>query len=79
VVAKWLGFKNPAFTWRSAIRGCVDFKRSHGFGTKFEQFFGRGFRSGFVPLDDTTVYWFLTWTPSSSSQGELLFPTQCLL
>jgi hypothetical protein len=78
VVAKWLGFKKPAFTGRCAIRGCVDLKRNHGFGTKFKQFFGRGFRSGFIPCDETTVYWFLTWTLSSSSQGEPLFPTQCL-
>ncbi|GLT71440.1 hypothetical protein SLA2020_434560 [Shorea laevis] len=28
------------------------------------QFHGRGFRSGFVPCDDQTVYWFFIWTPS---------------
>jgi hypothetical protein len=72
VVAKWLGFKNPAFTGRCAIRGCVDFKRSHGFGTKFMQFFGKGDRSGFLPCNDTTVYWFFTWTPSSFSQGAII-------
>ncbi|XP_062176627.1 monooxygenase 2-like isoform X2 [Alnus glutinosa] len=64
VVAKWLGFKNPTFTGRCAIRGCVDFKRSHGFAPKFMQYFGKGFRYGFIPCDDQTVYWFFTWTPS---------------
>ncbi|KAF5449005.1 hypothetical protein F2P56_029494, partial [Juglans regia] len=65
VVAKWLHFKKPAFAGRSAIRGIVDFKRSHGFENKFMQFFGKGFRSGFLPCDDNIVYWFFIWTPSS--------------
>ncbi|KAB1219997.1 6-hydroxynicotinate 3-monooxygenase [Morella rubra] len=69
VVARWLHFDNPAFTGRSAIRGCVNFKRSHGFGTKFMQFFGLGVRSGFIPCDDKTVYWFFTWTPSSQEKA----------
>ncbi|KAB1200626.1 putative disease resistance RPP13-like protein 1 [Morella rubra] len=51
VAARWLHFDNPAFTGRSAIRGCVNFKRSHGFGTKVMQFFGLGVRSGFIPWD----------------------------
>ncbi|CAK7329464.1 unnamed protein product [Dovyalis caffra] len=65
VVAKWLGFKKPAFTCRWAIRGYADFKASHGSGSKFLQFSGRGFRSGFLPCDDTTMYWFFTYTPTS--------------
>ncbi|KAB1219996.1 FAD-dependent urate hydroxylase [Morella rubra] len=69
VVARWLHFDNPAFTGRSAIRGCVNFKRSHGFGTKFMQFFGLGVRSGFIPCDDNTVNWFFTWTPSSQEKA----------
>ncbi|XP_059451373.1 monooxygenase 2-like isoform X2 [Corylus avellana] len=68
VVATWLGFKKPAFTGRSAIRGCVDIKHNHGFGTKFMQFFGEGVRTGFIPCGDTTIYWFFTWTPSSCNQ-----------
>jgi 2-polyprenyl-6-methoxyphenol hydroxylase-like FAD-dependent oxidoreductase len=79
LVAKWLGFKKPAFTGRSAIRGCVDIKHNHGFGTKVMQYFGEGVRTGFIPCDDTTIYWFFTWTPSSSNQGEPLFQTQYLL
>jgi hypothetical protein len=68
VVAKWLGFKNPTFTGRCAIRGCVDFKRSHGFAPKFMMFVGKGFQSGFIPCNDQTVFWFFTWTPSGQGQ-----------
>ncbi|KAF5449006.1 hypothetical protein F2P56_029495 [Juglans regia] len=68
VVAKWLHFKKPAFAGRSAIRGFADFKRNHGFENKFMQFFGKGFRSGFLPCDDSKVYWFFTWTPSSQDK-----------
>ncbi|KAJ4851437.1 hypothetical protein Tsubulata_041712, partial [Turnera subulata] len=64
VVAKWLGFKKPAFSGRSAIRGCAYLKENHGLGSKFLLFFGNGLRSGFLPCDASTVYWFFTWTPS---------------
>lgn len=68
VVAKWLGFKNPAFAGRSAIRGYSDFECSHGFEPNFLQFFGKGLRSGFIPCDDQAIYWFFTWTPSSQDK-----------
>ena len=73
LVSKWLGLKKAAFTGRCAIRGCVDFKQRHGFGPKFMQFHGKGFRSGFIPCDDQIMYWFFTWTPSG--KGLPLFPT----
>ncbi|XP_030943137.1 monooxygenase 2-like isoform X2 [Quercus lobata] len=60
VVAKWLGFKAPAFTRRAAIRGWINFKSNHGFEPKLLQFMGIGFRSGFLPNDDTSIYWFFT-------------------
>ncbi|XP_075674598.1 monooxygenase 2-like [Castanea sativa] len=60
VVAKWLGFKALAFTGRAAVRGWINFKSNHGFEPKIFQFMGIGFRSGFLPNDDTGVYWFLT-------------------
>ena len=65
MVAKWLGFKAPTFTGRVAIRGCVNFKSNHGIEPKLFQFFGKAFRSGFLPYDDNGVYWFLT-----SNEGE---------
>ncbi|KAH9694633.1 Monooxygenase 2 [Citrus sinensis] len=43
VVAKWLGFKKPAFAGRSDIRGCADFKLRHGLEPKFQQFLGKAF------------------------------------
>jgi 2-polyprenyl-6-methoxyphenol hydroxylase-like FAD-dependent oxidoreductase len=62
VVGKWLGFKNPATTARLAIRGLTHFPEGHGFGKRFFQFYGDGVRSGFIPCDHNTVYWFLTHT-----------------
>ncbi|XP_021753040.1 uncharacterized protein LOC110718509 [Chenopodium quinoa] len=71
VVAKWLGFKKPSLTGRSAIRGCAYYKEGHGFEPKFHQFVGNGVRYGIIPCDDTAVYWFLTWSPSSEENKNL--------
>ncbi|GAB4838559.1 hypothetical protein Ancab_028105 [Ancistrocladus abbreviatus] len=60
-VAKWLGFKKPSFAPRYAIRGYAVYEESHGFEHKFLQFFGKGFRCGVVPCDDTSMYWFFSW------------------
>lgn len=68
LVANWLGFTKPTFTGRSAIRGYTHFNNGHGFASKFLQFFGKGVRYGFIPCDDTTVYWFFTWTPSTQEE-----------
>ncbi|KAL6218026.1 hypothetical protein ACLB2K_011243 [Fragaria x ananassa] len=68
VVAKWLGFKQPAFTGRHAIRGRANFKNSHGFDPVFMQFFGNGVRSGAIPCDDKTVFWYFTWTPTNQEK-----------
>ncbi|XP_024162119.1 monooxygenase 2 [Rosa chinensis] len=68
VVAKWLGFKPPAFTGRHGIRGRANYKNSHGFDPNFMQFFGNGVRSGAIPCDDKTVYWFFTWSPTNQEK-----------
>ncbi|KAG5547617.1 hypothetical protein RHGRI_013343 [Rhododendron griersonianum] len=68
VVSKWLGFKKPTFVGRSAIRGFADFKGSHGFEPRFLQFFGKGVRSGFVPCNEDTMFWFFTFTPSTKDK-----------
>ncbi|XVF45564.1 hypothetical protein PTKIN_Ptkin02bG0216200 [Pterospermum kingtungense] len=68
VVSKWLGLPKPAFAGRSAIRGYSNFKGGHGFGPKFRQFLGKGYKSGLLPCDDETVFWFLTWTPTSKEE-----------
>lgn len=77
VAAKWLGFKKPAFAGRSAIRGFSDFKCSHGLEPIFLEFLGDGVKSGFLPCDDQTVYWFFSWRPSS--QGNDPFLKTCWL
>ncbi|KAJ6934914.1 hypothetical protein NC652_010023 [Populus alba x Populus x berolinensis] len=68
VVARFIGFKKPAFAGRSAIRGYADFKVNHGFGSKFLQLGGKGVRSGFLPCDDTTIYWFFTYFPTGQDK-----------
>ncbi|KAE9618505.1 putative FAD-binding domain, FAD/NAD(P)-binding domain-containing protein [Lupinus albus] len=65
VVAKWLGFKEASHTGRYAIRGSLEMKTNHGFESAFMQYFGKGFRSGVIPCDDKTTYWFVTWIPSN--------------
>ncbi|KMT01371.1 hypothetical protein BVRB_9g213820 [Beta vulgaris subsp. vulgaris] len=71
VVAKWLGFKQPALTGRSAIRGCAYYKEGHGFEPKFQLFVGNSARYGIIPCDDTAVYWFFTWSPSAQESRTL--------
>jgi len=79
VVAKWLGFKVPTFTERVAIRGCVNFKSSHGFEPKSFMFFGKGFRSGFLPYDDTSVYWFLSTSKDEEREDDPIKMKQFVL
>ncbi|KAI4297790.1 hypothetical protein L6164_037657 [Bauhinia variegata] len=68
VVAKWLGFKKAAFAGRSSVRGFAEFTSNHGFEPRFMQFFGDGCRSGALPCDEKTGYWFFTWTPTSQEK-----------
>ncbi|OVA00554.1 Monooxygenase [Macleaya cordata] len=65
LVAKWLGLQEPTFTGRSTIRGHAVFQEDEGhrLGSTFVQLFGDGFRSGFLPCDQKTMYWFFTYTP----------------
>ncbi|XP_075675208.1 monooxygenase 2-like [Castanea sativa] len=79
VVAKWLGFKAPTFIGQAAIRGCVNFKSNHGFEPKSFQFFGKGFRSGFLPYDDTSIYWFLTTSKDKEREDDLIKMMQFVL
>ncbi|XP_048128133.1 monooxygenase 2-like isoform X2 [Rhodamnia argentea] len=67
-VAKWLGFKKPAFVGRSSIRGCAYYKHGHSFEPKFFQYFGKGVRSGVVPCDNKSIYWFFTFSSSSKNE-----------
>lgn len=65
MVAKWLGLGAPVFTGRSAIRAYAEISDGHGFGAEFSQFVGDGVRSTFLTCDDHTVYWIMTWSPTS--------------
>lgn len=79
MVAEWLGFERPAFTRRSAVRGFAYFKSGHAFEPKFLQLFGKGVRSGFIPCNDKTVYWFMTLTSSSLGNPFILIGYSYLL
>ncbi|KAK9156288.1 hypothetical protein Sjap_003768 [Stephania japonica] len=68
-VAKWLRLANLVSSGRSAIRGMAECRKPHDFPPKFLQFFGNGFRSGFIPCDGNNIYWFFTF-PSTSPQYE---------
>ncbi|XP_020213403.1 monooxygenase 2 [Cajanus cajan] len=69
MVAKWLGFKEASFTGRYVIRGYTKLMGHDGLEPKFNHYFGKGFRAGVLPCDDNTVYWFLTWTPTTQEMG----------
>ncbi|KAF8410384.1 hypothetical protein HHK36_002912 [Tetracentron sinense] len=71
IVAKWLGLQKPAFTGRSTIRGYSEFPDGHGFEPKFLQFFGDGFRNGFLPINSNSIYWFFTWDPSTHYEEDI--------
>ncbi|KAF8013452.1 hypothetical protein BT93_I1334 [Corymbia citriodora subsp. variegata] len=60
-VAKWLGFKKPAFVGRIGIRACP----------KISPFMGKGVRYGVIPCDDKTMYWFFSFSPSSQVLSKL--------
>ncbi|KAM0904831.1 hypothetical protein ACQ4PT_017808 [Festuca glaucescens] len=67
VVATWLGLAKPSYSGRLATRGLAHYPGGgHGFQPEFVQFIGQGFRFGFVPCDETDVYWFYTWRPSQN-------------
>ncbi|KAJ8648034.1 hypothetical protein MRB53_001057 [Persea americana] len=70
VVAKWLGLQKPAFPGRSALRGIAEFPDGHGYKPEFLQYVGDGFRSGFMPCNDKTIYWFFTYASSQAKDIE---------
>ncbi|GAB4838561.1 hypothetical protein Ancab_028107 [Ancistrocladus abbreviatus] len=71
-VAKWLGFKKASFDTRCAIRGYAVFEEGHGF-EQFQQILGNGFRCGFVPCDDTSIYWFFCWNCHTRGMHLMIF------
>uniref|UniRef100_A0ACD5WDY4 Uncharacterized protein n=1 Tax=Avena sativa TaxID=4498 RepID=A0ACD5WDY4_AVESA len=69
VVSRWLGLAKPSHSGRSATRGLAHYPGGHGLQPKFLQFFGHGFRFGYVPCNADDVYWFFTWFPSPDDEG----------
>ncbi|XP_030450755.1 monooxygenase 2-like [Syzygium oleosum] len=67
-VAKWLGFKKPAFVARFGIRACVYYENGHGLEPKIFLFMGEGVRYGVIPCDDKTIYWFFSFSPSNQDE-----------
>ncbi|KAM0892274.1 hypothetical protein ACQ4PT_025859 [Festuca glaucescens] len=72
VVSKWLGLAKPSYSGRSATRGLAHYPDGHVFQPKFLQFFGHGFRFGYVPCNANDVYWFYTWCPVPAEALELV-------
>ncbi|KAG9442802.1 hypothetical protein H6P81_018656 [Aristolochia fimbriata] len=70
IIAKSLGLGKPAFAGRSEVRGVAEVPEGHNLKPEFLMYVGAGFRSGFVPCDEKTVYWFFTYCPSP--QNEML-------
>ncbi|XP_019156260.1 PREDICTED: uncharacterized protein LOC109153000 [Ipomoea nil] len=70
VVAKWLGLQNAVDSKRSAIRGFLECPEKHGYEPKFYAFFGGGIRFGFLPCDETGLYWFCTYNQSTAQFDE---------
>ncbi|PIN04110.1 Kynurenine 3-monooxygenase [Handroanthus impetiginosus] len=69
-VAKFLGLQGPVGAGRSAIRGYVVYLDNHGFKPKFHAYFGGGTRFGFAPIDEKSLYWFCTFSPSLFNYDE---------
>ncbi|KAL9680818.1 hypothetical protein QQ045_012597 [Rhodiola kirilowii] len=76
LVASWLGLSKPAYAGRSNLRGFANFENEHNYGKKSLQYYGEGIRAGFVPCDEKSVYWFLTYIPSRKTSGMEHDPTR---
>nr|XP_048335583.1 monooxygenase 2-like [Ziziphus jujuba var. spinosa] len=59
VVGRWLGLGEAVDSGRSAVRGLSLYPHGHGLNQVVNQFLAAGIRAGYVPIDDTQVYWFL--------------------
>ncbi|KAI4302126.1 hypothetical protein MLD38_037910 [Melastoma candidum] len=70
-VAKWLGFNKAVSTGRAGVRGFAYYRDGHGFDPVFTQCLGKGVRSGYLPCDDNSMYWFFTFDPTPDQEIEL--------
>jgi hypothetical protein len=60
VATRCLGLDAPVNSGRWAVRGLAMFPEGHGLNQDFQQYLRVGKRAGFVPLNQTELYWFLT-------------------
>ncbi|CAA6658892.1 unnamed protein product [Spirodela intermedia] len=59
-VARWLGLSTPIDSGRGAVRGLSVYPDGHGFSSGSQQFLGKNERTGFFPMNDKEIYWFIT-------------------
>ncbi|KAI4302124.1 hypothetical protein MLD38_037908 [Melastoma candidum] len=71
VVAKWLGFHKAISTGRAGVRGIAYYRGAHGLDPMFTQCLGKGVRSGYLPCDDHSMYWFFHFDPTPDQEKEL--------
>ncbi|KAI4304899.1 hypothetical protein MLD38_040357 [Melastoma candidum] len=70
-VAKWLGFNKAVSAGRAAVRGFAYYRDGHGLDPVLTQCLGKGVRSGYLPCDDHSIYWFFTFDATPDREKEL--------
>ena len=60
VAAQCLGLTAPVNSGRWAVHELAMFPQGHGLNQDFKQFVSVGKRAGFISLNQTDLYWFLT-------------------
>ncbi|CAA6658887.1 unnamed protein product [Spirodela intermedia] len=73
-VARWLGLSTPIDSGRGAVRGLSVYPDGHGFSSGSQQFLGKNERTGFFPMNDKEIYWFITRRSNPSDDGKGLPP-----
>ncbi|KAF5175064.1 Monooxygenase [Thalictrum thalictroides] len=74
VVARWLGLKDPIHSGRYAVRGLSVFSEGHGLKYEVQQYVDGSIRSGFIPLNDKELYWFMAFhsTPNEGTMPNII-------
>ncbi|KAL5703633.1 hypothetical protein ACHQM5_022161 [Ranunculus cassubicifolius] len=72
VVGRWLGLKAPIDSGRSAVRGLAVYPRGHGLKHEINQFLDGSSRSGFIPLNDKELYWFVSYKSTPDKDADMV-------
>ncbi|KAL5703637.1 hypothetical protein ACHQM5_022165 [Ranunculus cassubicifolius] len=67
VVGRWLGLNTPIDSGRSAVRGLAVYPQGHGLKQEFNQFLDGSSKSGFIPLNDKELYWFISYKSTDAN------------